>query len=353
MITRVKVENIRVLRRKELILSGEKSIFFVGRNGSGKTTLLEAIAFPGYGFLYGVSAAQFISRGEKKASIEIEFSSEGVYHTIRSEIDFTATRLFIDGKQASRKMVRSKLPLVWYFPQDIYLVLGGSEERRNYIDRICKQVIPGYSELIADYRTSIKQRQALLRTVSDIHSNLQLDIIEEKMAELAVSIVKKRLMIIDELNQFFNSSLPGFVAKRVNIFYRHSSKNSTPSADTLQELLYVSRGTDQKFEKTSYGPHRDGIDLIFESRNSRYSSSFGERKIIALALKLGERKIIERRTGRNVIFMADDLFSELDNEKKSAVLEYLKTEIPYFFATATELPGDEKMFKDCEIIYMS
>lgn len=353
MLNRIAVDNLRVLRKKEIFLSSSSCVFVVGKNGSGKTTLLESIVLPGYGFLYGVTAREIITHGEKSGRVEIEFKTRDVFHVVEADIDYGGVSLKLDGKSVSRRKVKGLLPVCWYFPQDISLVLGGSEERRMFIDRVCKEVFAGYNTLLRNYRSAVSQRLSILKEEKDVYSNSLLDAIEEKIAQYSLEIVSRRLKLIEELNRFLYECLPGIVDHEVNIIYRHSTRNTPLTAEIYVETLYVSRGTDQKTGKCSVGPHRDRIELVFEKRNSRYASSYGERKVIALALKLAERKIIEERTGRKVIFLADDLFSELDNGRKNAVLTFMKARTPAFVATATELPGEKNMFENCEIIYMS
>ena len=63
---------------------------------------------------------------------------------------------------------------------------------------------------------------------------------------------------------------------------------------------------------TLVGPHRDDIRLITGGRDLRKYGSQGQRRLMAILLKLAELSYLEKKLGEPCVLMLDDLFSELD-----------------------------------------
>jgi DNA replication and repair protein RecF len=64
------------------------------------------------------------------------------------------------------------------------------------------------------------------------------------------------------------------------------------------------------------GPHRDEVLVELNGYDARSFSSRGERRLLALSLKLFELSHLERIGGRPPLILLDDLFSELDEERR-------------------------------------
>ncbi len=87
---------------------------------------------------------------------------------------------------------------------------------------------------------------------------------------------------------------------------------------------------------TSVGPHRDTVKIIISGRDSRFEASYGERKLIALLMKIAGKLIIEEISGKQSIFLADDLFGELDKYKKDLAYSVLNEFCEKYIATSVE-----------------
>ena len=74
----------------------------------------------------------------------------------------------------------------------------------------------------------------------------------------------------------------------------------------------------------------------------RKLASQGQRRLVALALKLGELECVREARGRMPVLLLDDVWSELDAEREGAVRRYLLAVRGQVFVTGTrEMIGDE------------
>ena len=88
---------------------------------------------------------------------------------------------------------------------------------------------------------------------------------------------------------------------------------------------------------TTLGPHRDELALTVRGRPSRTHASQGEQRSLALALRLAAHRLVTERTGSPPVLVLDDVLSELDDHRSTALLSHLPTG-QIVMTTATDIP---------------
>lgn len=88
---------------------------------------------------------------------------------------------------------------------------------------------------------------------------------------------------------------------------------------------------------TSVGVHRDDIEFILNGKLLTQTASQGQKRTVLLALKIALASIIRDKTGEYPIMLLDDVFSELDNQRRSALIASLPREMQVFITTSEEL----------------
>jgi DNA replication and repair protein RecF len=71
------------------------------------------------------------------------------------------------------------------------------------------------------------------------------------------------------------------------------------------------------------GPHRDEWKLTIDGLDARTQASQGEQRTLALALRLAGRSVVHELTGTPPVLLLDDVFSELDARRSSALVRHL------------------------------
>jgi DNA replication and repair protein RecF len=74
---------------------------------------------------------------------------------------------------------------------------------------------------------------------------------------------------------------------------------------------------------TLVGPHRDDLVVTLNELPSRTHASQGEQRSLALALRLAAHRMVHDVVGTPPVLLLDDVFSELDPERSSALLASL------------------------------
>ena len=255
--------------------------------------------------------------------------------TIEVSLSSTGREMRVNGKKVTRVPSVPGMRFAAFFPQDIALVLGGPEERREYLDALLSRAYPSYEAGLRVYRKILAERNvALKRGASDD----QISVHDEQLSHAAAPLVRKRLETLPVLNTIVEKACARFSLDGVRLRYSPSVSLEDDIEIAIREALYARRERDRLEGTTTSGPHRDAIEITVSSRSSRYAASYGEKKMVALALRIAEHEFLSETTGEEHGFIADDLFSELDASRRSAIVRYFLESNTYFMASATEKP---------------
>ncbi len=88
---------------------------------------------------------------------------------------------------------------------------------------------------------------------------------------------------------------------------------------------------------TSHGPHRDELVLRRADREIRTYGSQGQQRLALLALLLAEREAVADRRGVLPLLLLDDVMSELDHDRRLALVEWLRSGGGQAVITTTDL----------------
>jgi len=293
---------------------------FIGANGQGKTNLLEAVA------MLALSSSPRARRdselvGPAAPASRIEAEVDG--GVTRREIVIT---LAVEGERAKRTIevdgVRRRafdLPGTFraalFWPDDLGLVKAGPELRRRFLNQMLVQVEPGYARALATLRRVLEQRNSLLKRIAAGEGGEDmLEAWNHELVEVSGEIVTARTRAVAELAPKAARCHAEIASgERLEIHYLAPPPNYAEAVEnSLAEDLR--RGT------TSLGPHRDDLLVLLDGQEARSYASQGQQRTAVVSLKLAEAGLIERRTGERPVLLLDDVLSELDGERRGALL---------------------------------
>ena len=99
---------------------------------------------------------------------------------------------------------------------------------------------------------------------------------------------------------------------------------SSNKSENLLTDLKNSRKEDMFTYKTSVGPHRDDLEFKINGISAKNFGSQGQKRSVALSLKLAEAEILKKTTGEYPICLLDDIMSELDPKRQNFILNHIK-----------------------------
>ena len=302
----------------------------VGNNGMGKTNLLDAI----YYLCMGKSAFSSPDSNVVKRE-ESFFRLEGKFDCGANEEDIVVKVIPRKNKTLSRNHYTYQklsehiglLPVVFIGPDDVYLVKGGSEERRKLIDNALCQKSQEYLGNLVQYNKLLKQRNALLKSMTPgritSQENLLLSTLTEQLIPPGLEIHKFRQAFV----QHFGVLVQDIYAtlsndhEKIEIEYR-SSLMEQP----FEQLLAQSKEKDKILQRTTCGIHRDDIVLKMDGHLVKKFGSQGQVKSFLLALKLAQYEWLKQQLQKKPILILDDLFDKLDANRVFQLIQMIAHE---------------------------
>jgi DNA replication and repair protein RecF len=343
----LELRHYRNIDHLDLTCPGELHLF-IGPNAQGKTNILESLYVLALGKSHRArSHKELIQWGQPFAQLNARvMRGEGIQ---RLEI-----RLTEQGKKASRNGVEQRrlseyigtLTAVLFAPEDLALVKGSPQVRRRFLDMEIGQVSPAYVHHLSQYNKLMVQRNHLLKELYRNRRQLPLlEVLDHQLAQAAAVVWKKRAMFIERLavwaEEIHRAITQG--QEQLRLRYRPSipvrpEEEEPLLAERLVRQLEKVREKEIARGSTSIGPHRDDLQLAAGETDLHTYGSQGQQRTAALSLKLAEIELIRQETGHYPILLLDDVLSELDDHRKTHLLEAIRGKVQTF-VTATGLEG--------------
>ena len=321
-VKKLEIQNFRNISSIELDFDSEINII-CGENAQGKTNIIEALwLFSGAKSFRNSKDNEFIKFGEKNAKIYTEFNMLGVENQAAIIFSDKKTAFLDEKKLINTSCLAGKYTAVVFSPTDLTLVTDGPEKRRRFLDIAIGQLYPNYIEILRNYSRAVMQRNKIIKDYRfDKTVSIMLDIFETEIVDMGNKIINYRKKYINFLNKYVSKIYNGLSSGKENISIIYISK----SAENFnKELLINSRQTDMYTATTSVGPHRDDINFNINDINVRNFGSQGQKRSVALALKLAGAEVIKEISGEYPICLLDDVMSELDENRQNYILNHIK-----------------------------
>lgn len=326
--------NFRNLGEKYLDFSDRINLIH-GENGQGKTNLVEAIYLMNHSKSFRTRIdKQMIAKEKETAYIKGNIKSDKTAHTIDIRLSKNSPKAInLNGYPLDKiSDMIGVINIVIFSPEDVAIVSGSPSERRSFIDREISQIKPIYYPLISKYQSILKNKNILLKTPNP--NPTMLDIYDEQISKLSEKIIKyredflKKLSFIAGENNYYISD----EKDTLNIEYQPSF--TAKDKKGIYEELLQNRNKDIEYCSSSKGVHRDDMLLKIGDMDIKQYGSQGQKKTAAISLKLAEIDLCYEEKGQYPIVILDDIYSELDKNRRSLITSKFK-EIQLFI-TATD-----------------
>ncbi len=299
----------------------------IGDNGQGKTNVAEALAYlASLSSFRGAPPDALVRIGARAAIIRAELrDDDGRASLIEAELVPTGrNRVQVNRQRLSKaRDLLGVVRVTVFSPDDLSLVKGGPADRRRFLDDTLVALAVKYDAARLEIDRILRQRNTLLRQVGgrlDEAGATTLDVWDARFAETGDRLGVARSTLVDR------------VAPHVARAYADLAGATTPIALTyaapwraggLAAALRAARADDVRRGVSTVGPHRDELGLSIGDLPARTHASQGEQRTLALALRLAAHRLVAERTGSTPVLVLDDVLSELDPSRATALLGHL------------------------------
>ena len=329
MLKDINIENFRNFNNAELHFAPNLNII-LGQNGVGKSNLLEAAYLCGLGKTF---------RGHNQVLVRIDqqFAKIAADSEDRNEVEIVLLPggerniTFNDKKVPRISQLLGKFPMTYIGPEEVMLVAGAPSLRRAILDTHLCQFDTEYVSHLSHYQRSIRQRNAALRGVAShtmAGGMVLIDSWDEKVAKSGSAVTATRIDFLQKLSPIATeifSAIAGEGIFALNMKYR-STALENPDVSDFENKFYEKLAQRRKLDlirfDTSIGPHRDDIEIHLGNFDARHFASWGQIRMISLAMYLASVKILSEHTQHTPTILLDDALAELDPVRSRAALDF-------------------------------
>ena len=305
---------------------GDDVNIVVGPNASGKTNILEGVLVLARGGSYRAKDAELVQFEAPWARLDAE--TEHGPRTVKLTPGDGGKWLkgfIVDDQPLARLLQARTLPVVLFEPNDLLLLSGSPELRRSFLDDLIEQTVSNYSATRRHYKRVLAQRNALLKQPGRGQTE-QLFVWNLRLSELGGKIVRERAALTQRFAERM-SELYGRLAglpKETPVQLTYAAQFPLENYETtLLHKLEANIDLDRARGYTGAGPHRDDLRLELDGHEASISASRGETRTLVLALKILELQLLEELRGAKPLLLLDDVFSELDAERRRALVSFV------------------------------
>ena len=319
----LEVVNFRSYERAKFLLDPGVTLV-VGPNASGKTNLLESLYVLASTKSFRAKDRDLIRHGQDFFRIVVRGDEGETTFALSTEQGPLEKRATQDGVKRPLIHHVGEIQIVLFEPTELGLISGAPEGRRKYLDFILCQTDREYLKTMQLYRRALKQRNALLDGFDIESIRQQVFSWDLKLTEYALGIYERRQKLISYLNDRIEGiygEVAGHVAE-LKIEYLSSVKMGDYGSGFL-DALTQNLPRDLAAGFTTIGPHREDFKVTFKNSDMTTIASRGEVRTAVLALKLAELHYAEEKSGQRPLLLLDDVFSELDRERRAFLIEKL------------------------------
>jgi DNA replication and repair protein RecF len=340
----------------------------VGKNGQGKTNLVEAIRYlsvlkshrvAGYLALINENSDSALIRAmavvdEREALVEVELNrgSNNRARVNRSDLP-------------KQRDILGLINSVIFAPEDLDIVKRDPSNRRDFVDELVVQVWPRFAGVFSDYERVLKQRNSLLKSARITKTTgsalATLDAWDASLAKYGSEIIEARLDLITRLTPFVEQAYKSIASSKnqpsievkSSILGDSLQRGFDDDSETADQLESVNGLTREELEArfhvklatirpkelerglTLIGPQRDDLAFKLGTLPVKGYASHGESWSFALALRLASVDLLraETKTGDPILIL-DDVFAELDAERRLKLAELVQANEQVFITAA-------------------
>lgn len=363
-IINLKLKNYRNCKNIELDLNAQK-ILILGKNAQGKTNILESIYF--LSTLKSQRTAnnlELINFDENKVNIQAEIEKSNTNIDLEFIYNKEKKREIKANKLKTRpKEFKSVLKTVLFSTQDLLLLRGTPQDRREWLDDAISQIYPAYDDRLSKYNKIRIQKNNFLKEYNQ--NEMLLDVYNEQLAILGSNIIylrKKFLKEIEKISQEKHATISTTTSGSEKLTIKYECNflvNDAEAQEQIQEIeeiavLFKQALEDRKREEIQrgqalVGPHRDDIIFYINGQESTKFASQGQQRTIVLSLKLAELDIIAQKTGEPPVLLLDDVLAELDDVRQNYLLKTINQNTQTIITSVDTLLFDAKFLEEVKM----
>ena len=341
-------------------------VVFYGPNGQGKTNLMEAFHFLLRGESFRPVTADSLLRYNAEsispsALLQGRLTQKDLTHDVKMTFSQGKKALFLNNNRATTAALARQFPVVLFSPESLAAIKDGPDQRRQLLDDVVVTHSTASVKILKDFQHVLKTRNRVLKdfkrgTATEKQTKLLLESLEPSYLPLATELTMARLNALRALQSDFQQAVK-FVLDTpsvdISVEYLISSQNAyewtrSDILSAMHKRTHELSAQELSSGLSLVGPQRHDIRIVFAGKDSRFFCSQGQQRALILSFKMAQILYHHRAYQVYPFLLLDDVLSELDPDRRSNLIRFLRDIPAQIFLTTTDLSfsmdfGDRKI----------
>lgn len=347
-VTLLKLTNFRHFEVAEFAPNATGFTCLIGSNGSGKTSLLEAIHCLSVGRSFRTAQhTPLIKQGEKEFVLFAELHDQ---RQLVSSIGMSRHRSGDIALHLNSELITSCATLAPLLPvrvihsQSHHLFEMGPTFRRKYLDWGLFYQFPEFIRCWRAYEQTLKQRNQLLRDQKGYSSDMQPW--TTALIQYAEELDVLRRQYVAEFLPHFHSTIAELLP---DIQFECEYLPGWSKSQSFEQALKASLHDECRAGYTVIGPHRADLELSVNGVAIKQFLSRGQQKLLICAMIIAQGNLCFQTVGKQIVYLVDDLPSELDLDSAKRLLILLSQQGAQVFVSAITSDVILETMKACSV----
>lgn len=326
-IQRLYIKNFRNISDLEIDLK-KGVIILYGTNGQGKTNFVESIYVLSKTNSFRTSRnKELICLDTKEALVSAKLKKQKGELENKILLTNQGKTCFVNKNKVNKvSEYLGKLNAISFTPEDVNIFKETPRSRRWFMDSELSSLFPLYVKQLIVFQKVLEERNAFLKQNKATKTEL-LEVIDDKLLECSFDLYQRRKWLIEKISQFASVIYQKITNKKVNLqfVYRTFLDCSTKEEYISKGKEFYRNNFEKDFEKTftQNGIQKDDFIAYLDEKEVSMYASQGQQRLVSLAMKLALAAIVSNVNKEEPIIILDDVFSELDKEKRENLLNYI------------------------------
>jgi DNA replication and repair protein RecF len=327
---------------------------FIGKNGQGKTNFIEAMHLVSNGdtFRFG-KTKDLIFLGTHESSIRTRVRIGENAFNVSTYIYPSKKKTEVDGKALTASHVFNKAATVVFSPESLSAIKEGADVRRHLVDEALVTASPRNRNLIIQFRRALKARNKVLKALATqspqagpgAESYRVLESLNPIFFNLATELTYERIQTLKQMLPDIQYAMRYISLQShvdVSVDYVISDTSAWDfSRETIAQMLHERHAklalVEAKLGSSLVGPQKHDVRILYNQKDSRIFCSQGQQRALILSFKMAQIVYHKSVYGTYPVLMMDDVLSELDLEKRTSLISFLKELRAQIFVTSTDV----------------
>ena len=348
-LSNIKLNHFRNYSKAQIKLCDKVNIF-IGNNAQGKTNILESIYILALTKSHRIGLENnIIQNGYDSCKIKGLLFDDDNIKSLELVVSNLKKKVLIDNKEIKKiSTYISNMNIIMFSPNDLDIVKGSPQVRRNLMNINLSQLYPIYLNYLNEYNKILKNRNEYLKqlAINGYSDTKYLNILDEKLIDRGSNIILYRKKYLDYINKNIKNYYKSIInIKNIDVNYEPSISITNYDLESIKKefgkKLKNSLNKDIINRVTLYGPHRDDFSFYIDNNNIKFYGSEGQQRLAIITYKLCEVNLFKEEKNKMPILLLDDIFSELDIKTRNKLIEFIPNDIQVIITT-TDLKNIKK-----------